>query len=108
MASRFLDEQARRLPGCTHHPDAPHRPYCPCVLDVEEMEAAAAALTCDRCDVPMVAVVRLGEELAECPRCGAMADVKADEHEAAADPIDTYDPDDRLPVAGDPYWSEDR
>ena len=108
MASRYLDEQARRLPGCVHHPDAPHRPYCPCVLDVEEVEAAAAALTCDRCDVPMVAVARLGEELAECPRCGAMADVWHGDPLHREDEIDTYDPDDRLPMGGDPYWSEDR
>jgi hypothetical protein len=28
--------------------------------------------------------------------------------EEAPGPIDTYDPDDRLPMGGDPYWSEDR
>jgi hypothetical protein len=83
MGSRFLDEQARRLPGCTHHPDAPHRPYCPCVLDVAEIEAASRNAS------PQVTPAA-GDPLEEAPG------------------LDTYDPDDRLPMGGDPYWSEDR
>jgi hypothetical protein len=79
MASRFLDEQARRLPGCVHHPNAPHRPWCPCVLDVAEVEAAALT-----------------------------APPPPEPSDPLAGELDTYDPDDRLPMGGDPYWSEDR
>jgi hypothetical protein len=84
MASRFLGEQARRLPGCTHHPDAPHRPYCPCVLDVAEADAQA-----------------------EAQRAAAL-DPQPWHGDPLAGQLDTHDPDDREPMAGDPYWSEDR
>jgi hypothetical protein len=63
--------------GCRHPYGTPHRPWCEVVLDQADAEV-------------------------EAQRSAAL-----DPEPWHGDPLDTYDPDDRLPMAGDPYWSED-